>query len=778
MKAIIMAGGEGSRLRPLTCGRPKPMVPLMDRPVLSYSLELLRRHGIREAAATLMYLPECVTSWLGDGARFDMNVRYYIEETPLGTAGSVRQARDFLDETFVVLSGDGVTDCDLTAAYQWHKRQGALATIVIKHVENPLEYGVVIADSDGRVKRFVEKPGWGEVFSDTVNTGVYIIEPQVLDMIPENVPCVFSRDLFPKLLARGDGLYAWTMSGYWCDIGDAAAYLKAHVDAMDGRINLNVNCRPGGVLRMPGARVDRGAVLEGPCFIGEDAVIEAGARVGAYSVVGARSVVSAGASLKRAVLWEDAHIDRGAQVRSCVLTDGARMEAGSAAFEESVLGEGAVLGENASLMPGVKIWPGKSVGAGLKLDSNVVWGSTSRPIFRDGALSVDTPAAAMRAAEAAASVMKMRRVLLGRACSSSAQAGMLAIQAGFMAQGVQVYDGGCAARPQLHWQQTQLSLEAAAHFDGQALRFYDERGAEIGASTRRSIESALQRQDYARAFSQGARPPVNAGRSDLGYIGALSRAVDRDILRRDAPPIALYAPAEQLLSLSERAFEQAGLCVRAEWEEEMMELSPGEIGVWLSEDGESMTLADESGCLSESESQLMLVWAALESGLEPVLPSIWTHAAEELAARYGKGVVRVSGERTAFMRALLDQDERLYRLFFDGIYAAMVCIALLAKYDLTLREWTHAMPSMSRSMRSIPMSFQDRGRILRVFAEDEEENGGVSLDKNGAWAAVVPSGDRPECRVVAEAADMEAADELCALYEDKIRALLKSSGKK
>lgn len=778
MKAIIMAGGEGSRLRPLTCGRPKPMAPLMDRPVLSYSLELLKRHGVREAAATLMYLPECITSWLGDGARFGMNVRYYIEETPLGTAGSVRQARDFLDETFVVLSGDGVTDCDLTAAYQWHKRQGALATIVIKHVENPLEYGVVIADSDGRVTRFVEKPGWGEVFSDTVNTGIYILEPQVLDMIPENAPCDFSRDLFPKLLARGDGLRAWTMSGYWCDIGDVAAYLKAHIDAMDGRINLNVNCRPGGVLRMPGARVDRGAVLEGPCFIGEDAVIEAGARVGAYSVVGARSVVSAGASLKRAVLWEGAHIDRGAQARSCVLTDGARMEAGSAAFEESVLGEGAALGENASLMPGVKIWPGKSVGAGLKQDVNVVWGSTSRPVFRDGALNIDNPAAAMRAAEAAASVMKMRRVLLGRACSSSAQAGMLAIQAGFMAQGAQIYDGGCAARPQLRWQQTQLGLEAAAHFDGQALRFYDERGAEIGAAVRRSIESALRRQDYARAFSLGARPPVNAGRSDLGYIGALSRAVDREVLKRDAPPVALYAPTEQLLSLAERAFEQAGLCVRAEWEEEMMELSSGEIGVWLSEDGESMTLADESGCLSEGESQLMLVWAALESGLEPAVPAVWTHAAEELAARYGKSVARVSGERTALMRALLDRDERLHRLFFDGIYAAMSCIALLARYDLTPREWTRAMPSMARSMRSIPMSLQERGRILRAFAEDGEEGGALPLDKGGAWAAVVPSGDRPECRVVAEAADMEAADELCALYEDKIRALLKGSGKK
>ena len=704
MKAIIMAGGEGSRLRPLTCARPKPMTPLMDRPVLSYSMELLERHGVREAALALMYLPECVTSWLGDGARFDMNVRYYIEETPLGTAGSVRQARDFLDETFVVLSGDGVTDCDLTAAYQWHRRQGALATIVIKHVENPLEYGVVIADAAGRVTRFVEKPGWGEVCSDTVNTGIYILEPQLLDMIPENTPYDFSRDLFPRLLKREDGLRAWTMSGYWCDVGDIAAYLKAHADAMDGRINLNVNCRPGGVLRMPGAR----------------------------------------------------------------------MEAGSAAFEESALGEGAVLGENASLMPGVKIWPKKSVGAGLKLDSNVVWGSASRPAFRDGALNIDNPAEAMRASEAAASVMKMRRVLLGRACSAPAQAGMLALQAGFMAQGVQVYDGGCAIRPQLRWQQTQLGLEAAAHFDGQTLRLYDERGAEIGASARRSIESALRRQDYARAFSLGARPPVNAGRSDLAYIGALRCALDREALKRDAPPVALYAPTEQLLSLAERAFEQAGLCVRAEWEEEMMELSPGEIGVWLSEDGESMTLADEKGCLSEGESQLFIVWAALEAGLEPALPSIWTHAAEELAARYGKSVARVSAERSAFMRALLDRDERLFRLAFDGIYAALNGVALLTRYALTPREWARALPALARSVRTIPMGLQERGRVLRALEDDDILHGGA----NGAWAAVVPAGDRPECRVVAEAADMEAADELCAFYEDRIRALMKSAGKK
>lgn len=777
MKAIIMAGGEGSRLRPLTCTRPKPMVPLLDRPVLAYSLELLRRHGVREAAATLMYLPECVTGWLGDGSRFGLNVRCYIEETPMGTAGSVRRARDFLDETFVVLSGDGVTDCDLSAAYAWHKEHAALATVVLKHVEHPLEYGVVIADANGRVTRFVEKPGWGEVFSDTVNTGIYILEPEVLDMIPENIPFDFSRDLFSKMLERGDRLCAWVMNGYWCDIGDTAAYLKAHADLLDGRVNLSVPGRQGGVVRMPGAQVDRGAVLEGPCFIGRNAVIEAGARIGAYSVVGEGCVVCAGASLKRAVLWEGSRVETGAQVRASILAEGARMQEGSSAFEESVLGRGSVLGACSSLMPGVKVWPQKRVEAGLKLDANVVWGSADRPLFSGGELTVEEPEEAMRAARAAACVMKMRRVLLGRAPGGAAQAGALALQAGFMAQGVQIYDGGCATRPQLRCQMRQLGLEAALHFDGRSIRIWDAAGAEIDSSTRRGIETALRQQEYAAAFAAGTRLIVSAGRGDLIYLGMLKALFKGKLQGQSVPLIALYAPGEQLLSLAERAFEEAGCCVRAEWEEEMMELSPGEIGIWLSEDGESMTLADETGCLSESEGQLMLLWAALEMGCrEPVLPSSATRAAEELAARYNRTVKRVGMERSAFMRALAGQNERLPMLYFDGIYAALTSVALLAEYGLAPREWARSMPTVARCVRSVPLSFQERGSVLHALIDDEahpDVTEGLCVERDGAWASVLPSGARPECRVVAEAADMETADELCAFYEGKIRTLLR-----
>ena len=253
MKAIIMAGGEGSRLRPLTCDCPKPMMRLLDRPVMEYALKLLKKHGVREAAVTLGYLPDAIVDFFGDGGDWGLSLRYYTERTPLGTAGGVRQAADFLDETFCVLSGDGVTDLDLSAALAFHRERGALATMVLTRVPDPLEYGLVIPAADGRVRAFVEKPGPGEAISDTVNTGIYILEPDIFAHIPEGKPCDFGGELFPRLVGEGKAVYGCVLEGYWCDIGDVGAYLRAHADLLEGKLKLET---PAGVQR--GALVDEG----------------------------------------------------------------------------------------------------------------------------------------------------------------------------------------------------------------------------------------------------------------------------------------------------------------------------------------------------------------------------------------------------------------------------------------------------------------------------------------------------------------------------------------
>src|ERR687883_692692 len=206
MKAVVMAGGEGSRLRPLTIGRPKPMVPIVNAPVMEHILGLLRRHGITEVVVTLQYLANVIQEYFGDGSDFGMKIQYTVEETPLGTAGSVKNAEHWLDEPFLVISGDALTDLNLEEVVDYHRHVGAMATLTLYRVPNPLEYGVVIIDKDGRVVRFLEKPSWGEVFSDTVNTGIYVLDPEIFKYIEKGVVTDWSKDVFPKMLRKGDAL--------------------------------------------------------------------------------------------------------------------------------------------------------------------------------------------------------------------------------------------------------------------------------------------------------------------------------------------------------------------------------------------------------------------------------------------------------------------------------------------------------------------------------------------------------------------------------------------
>ena len=772
MKAIIMAGGEGSRLRPLTCGCPKPMVPLMDRPVMSYAIELLKRHGVREAAATLHYLPDQVKDYFGDGSDYGISMRYYEEKEPLGTAGSVRQAEDFLTETFIVLSGDGVTDCDLTDALRFHREKKALATLVLKSVESPLEYGVVVADGGGKIKRFVEKPGWGEVYSDAVNTGIYIMEPELLGRIPQNKPYDFGRELFPALLAEGLPVYGYVTDGYWCDIGDVSAYLRAHADAMEGRIDLPMNGRAGGVFRAPGARVDRGAVLEGPCFIGEGAYVKAGARIGAYSVVGAGCVVEEHASVKRAVLWEQARIGRGAQARGCILAGGAALKEESCAFEESVLGAGAVLGARGTLLPGVKIWPYKETEDGVRLDANLVWGGGTRPGFLSGRLALVNPSQAARCARAYASAVKPNNVLLGRSASSVALSHALAVQSGLMAQGIQVMDAGVSTLPQLRVMQELLGACGAVFIDEESMRVLDEEGAEPGRKQQRRIEQLIMRQDFERAFAAVTKLPVPAGRSDLMYVGYQLGHADAEAIASVRPQVAVCAPNEQLLSAAECVLEKAGCAVRGEWEDEMMELAPGEIGLWLTEGGEQMKLAGEDGSLTESECMLLRVWTMLEMGMKRILlPASATHAAEALAADYDAEIVRGREQRSAWMRWLAEEDRRQLMMHFDGLYAFVQSLGMLCRHGLTMEKWLRTMPRMNRRTRSVGVCRKDKGRVLGALIGQEQEagmEGGMSVRRDGAWAWIAPSEEKEEYRVVAEAVSVEAAKELCDFYAERI----------
>src|SRR3989475_8536870 len=237
MHAVVMAGGEGSRLRPLTINRPKPMVSIVNKPCLGHIFDLLQRHGISDAFVTLQYLATQIQDSFGDGGSVGMRLRYGVEETPLGTGGSVRQIGDALDDAIIVVSGDALTDIDLSAVIAFHRERKAAVTLTLYHVPNPLEYGVVITNEDGRITKFLEKPSWGEVFSDTINTGIYVIEPRVLERYAIGDVFDFSKDLFPRLLAEGEPLFSYVADGYWTDVGSITEYGRANADLLRGKVN-------------------------------------------------------------------------------------------------------------------------------------------------------------------------------------------------------------------------------------------------------------------------------------------------------------------------------------------------------------------------------------------------------------------------------------------------------------------------------------------------------------------------------------------------------------
>ena len=265
MKAVIMAGGEGTRLRPITSLRPKPMVPIVNQPVMEHIIGLVKHHGIEEIVATLAFMPRTIQDYFGAGEEWGVDISYAVEESPLGTAGSVKNAAHLLDdaEPFLVISGDAITDIDLTEIIRFHKDRGAAVTIALKRVPDPLDFGVVITAEDGLVERFLEKPSWGQVFSDTINTGIYVVEPWVLDFIPEGESYDFSAELFPALMEAGHSIYGVAADGYWCDVGSKESYMQVHRDILDGQVKLFV---PGihareGLWVAESARIDETAVV-------------------------------------------------------------------------------------------------------------------------------------------------------------------------------------------------------------------------------------------------------------------------------------------------------------------------------------------------------------------------------------------------------------------------------------------------------------------------------------------------------------------------------------
>jgi mannose-1-phosphate guanylyltransferase/phosphomannomutase len=340
VRGMVMAAGAGTRLRPLTYAIPKPMVPIANRPVLEYTVENLKRYGITDIIFNLHNYPEQIRDHFKDGSSWGVRIQYSLEPKLLGTAGGVRKAGWFLeDSTFLVMSGDGLTDINLSKLLAFHTQKKSSATIGLKCVDERFDYGVTLTDARGRIQKFIEKPQWRDVFSNQVNTGIYVFEPRILKQIPPRRIVDFGHEIWPKLLAKGEPIYGYLTDRYWCDVGNLTEYRRAQRDFLEGKVGFSppgIEIRPG-IWVDKGTRIASGVKLEAPCLIGRGSRIEKSSLIGAYTVIGQDARIGPGSSLRNCILWDRVSVGRRGRLENCVIGHSAHVTESISMYEGSVI---------------------------------------------------------------------------------------------------------------------------------------------------------------------------------------------------------------------------------------------------------------------------------------------------------------------------------------------------------------------------------------------------------------------------------------------------------
>ncbi len=828
MKAVIMAGGEGTRLRPLTSNQPKPLIPLANRPMMEHVIKLLKRHGFDEVVVTLAFLPQTIRTYFGDGSEFGVRMAYATEETPLGTAGSVRNAMAQLDDTFLVISGDVLTDIDLTAVIDFHKERQAVATLALKSMENPLEFGIVITREDGSIERFLEKPTWGQVFSDTVNTGIYVLEPEVFDYIPEGEKVDFSEDVFPKLLAEGKTLVGHVAEGYWEDVGTLEAYIKVHRDVLRGEVEMDI---PGfrvaeGVWLGEGAEVDPAAKIEGPAVIGDFCRVEAGARLGQYTVLGANVMVRSGADLERSVVHDNAYLAHSVRLRGTVVGRSSDLRANARCEEGVVLGDDSFVGEHAVINPGVKIYPFKTVEQGAIINSTIVWESRgSRNLFgRDGVsglANVDvTPELACRVAMAYGTTMKKgRTVTTSRDSSRAARALKRAIHAGLNATGVNIDDLEMAPVPVTRFQVRSqgnrggITVRLAAG-DPQSviIRFFDADGTDLDEGAQRKIERYYYRQDFRRAFAAEIGDLGFAPRALEHYTASLISCVDVEAIRAAGfrvvmdyaygstsllMPAVLAKLGADVLAVNPYASTAGAAAfdpsVHSGRVAQLVRTANANFGAVIDPDGEHIFLIDDEGhCLTQDQAMLALVRlvASTHKGARIALPVAASRVAEEIAAEHGAEIVWTKLSAAHLMDTAETDDIALgasqdggfifpdFLPAYDATATLVKVLELIARTGIPLSKVVADLPRVHIAHESVVTPWEEKGTVMRLMVERTKDRelvlvDGVKVIHEDGWALVLPDPDEPVTQVWAEGSSEAEARGLVQEYARRIRQMLR-----
>jgi mannose-1-phosphate guanylyltransferase / phosphomannomutase len=824
MKAVVMAGGEGTRLRPLTSNQPKPMVPVVGKPCMEHILELLRGHGFEDVIVTVAFLPQAIRSYFGDGESLGLAIEYSVEESPLGTAGSVRLAGDKLDETFLIISGDALCDFDLTKLIDFHRDRQAAVTIGLKSVPNPLEFGIVVTDSDGRVERFLEKPSWSQVFSDTINTGIYVLEPEVLRHIPTDRPFDFSKELFPLLLEMGRPIYGLPMEGYWQDIGNLDQYRQANFDALDESVRLNV---PGVRLRGnvwmgEGVEVDDLERIEGPAFLANYCRIARDATVGPYSVLSASVTLRERARVAHSVIDAATHIGRGALVEGAIVGRSCDIRAHARLHEGVAIGDEVKIGAESELMPGVRVYPFKEVETGTQIYESLIWESRTSPrLFgKDGVsglVNVDlTPETVTRLAVAFGTALPRGAGIVGsRESPPACRMVERAMIAGLNSTGIDVADlrvlPSAVGRHLLKTHDYDAGFHVGVGVGDPELvqiRFFEQPGIQLTSALQKEIEKHFSRQELRRSAAADVGTVTYPVRARESYAEDLLDTLDTDAIRKRGFRIVVdygYSAASLVLPLvlgplgveavSAHAFspERAGredrtLRTLIGQTKKLVGAVGAEFGVVFDHAGERLYLIDEQGREIPVEQTLLLFLRLLGSNGRRgklAFPVTVTSQVDRIVKDRGLQVIRTPASLSELTRAAAE-DGVIFAGALGGGYVfpdflpaydatASLCklLELLAPVERPLSALVEELPVSTLVHRQLPCPWAQKGLVMRVLTERLKGRkldllDGIKVHDRRGWVHVLPDPDEPLVHIYAEGSSEQASNDL----EAELRSLV------
>ena len=828
MRAVLMAGGSGTRLRPLTCDLPKPMVPILNRPIAEHIINLLKRHQITEVVATLHYLPDVMRDYFQDGSDFGVQMTYAVEEDqPLGTAGCVKNIAELLDETFLVISGDSITDFDLSAAIEFHKSRQSKATLILTRVPNPVEFGVVITDEQMRIRRFLEKPSTSEIFSDTVNTGTYILEPSVLEYLPVNEECDFSKDLFPLLLEKDEPMYGYIAEGYWCDVGHLDAYREAQYDGLYQKVKLDYayeESKPGlwvgkNTFIDPTAKIEAPAIIGNNCRIGPRVNLEAG------TVIGDNVTLGADADLKRPILWNGAIIGDEAHLSACVISRGTRVDRRAHVLEGAVIGSLSTVGEEALVSPGVRVWPSKRIESGATLNINLIWGQTAqRNLFGQrgvqGLANIDiTPEFAVKLGAAYGSTLKPgTQITISRDQRSISRMVSRALIAGLMSVGINVQNLEATSIPIARMVIPTLSVVGGIHVrvhpdrpDYILIEIFDSQGINISKGKEKKIEGAYFKEDFRRSqiheignvgypsqvmalYSTGFEKNLNieairhtSSKVVIDYVYSVSGAVLPQLLAKfGCDAVVLNASLNQV---SVSGSDREGLLTQLG---HVVEALRANFGVQVSANGEQLILVDESGMPIRGEMLTALMVSVMLTAYPRgtvVVPVQASSAVEQIARRHDGKVIRTKANPTALMEGsqanpnvVLGGSGDMGFIFpqlhpgFDAMFCIAKLIEMLTVQERSLTQIRAELPRVCHKTYTVRRPWTVKGALMRHLVETHPNENlelvdGVKIVNplSDSWVLILPDAGEPLVHIYGNSDDREWVDETLRKYRNYVQ---------